>query len=717
VTVSGLTNGMSYDLKLRAVNAVGSGDASDEVSFTMPLAPDAPTQLVGIADDGAAIFRFTAGSSNGGAITKYQYTTDDGAHWADAVAGTSSPVRVTGLTNGHLYKVKLRAVNFIGPGAESDEVSVTPTNVGASWTATGNLQSSDDWVSVAWDGSLSLFVAVGSGGGIVTSPDGVTWTAREVDGSHQWTSITVRSSDSKFVAVAADGYTMTSVNGVSWVLHATDGSPAWRSVTVGSNGLFVAVGDADHSMTSTDGASWSIEVGPLGRNWTSVISASSNRFLAVSSDGWIAVSLDGGLSWGNESGNGSPTGALNSPISWSSVAYSPARGLYVAVGSDGYIAVSADGYTWFLSVSHESSSWTSVRSCQGIFVAVSSDGPYGVATSTDGNDWLARSSSSASQWSSLACGNGVTVAVARSGGSLNGSMRSGSWRAPLAPTGLVATVGSKSVSISFTSGSARVSGSPTTTKFQYQLNGTGDWKNFLSTGSPVKVSGLTNGTSYTIRIRGVNNGVQGLSSVALRFTPRGVPSAPGRPVLDEGGAGSVTVHWAAPGSTGGSAITGYVVSAYLPGSKNRTGFCSTSSTSCTISGLSAGVAYDISAVAVNAVGSSAASSKLSVDESTVTNAKPSAPTFQSLSSPTSGAVKIILGQTSANGSTILSYRITAYLRGGASTGKFCLAGPIFRTCTITGLTPAVAYIFHATAVNGLGRSNEGISSQYTVPVG
>jgi hypothetical protein len=533
------------------------------------------------------------------------------------------------------------------------------------------------------------------------------WTEREVPELHILTAVTVRASDSKFVAVATDGVVLTSVNGLTWQIHGAFGSAVWRSVTVRSDGLFVVVGDSGHTATSTDGASWSIHGGPTGHSWKSVTVSKLGDFVAVSDDGAIAVSSDG-VSW---------TAATFVPVgTWSSVT-SRADNVFVAVGSDGKIAWSGDGQYWYLAASHEEHSWSSVKACQGMFIALAADGTGPVATSADGDYWLARTAGASTPWSSLACGNGVTVAVGTGGGSLSLSMRSGSWRAPLAPTGLVATVGSKSVSISFTSGSARVSGSPTTTKFQYQLNGTGDWKNFLSTGSPVKVSGLTNGTSYTIRIRGVNNGVQGQSSVALRFTPRGVPSAPGRPVLDEGGAGSVTVHWSAPGSTGGSAITGYVVSAYLPGSKNRTGFCSTSSTSCTISGLSAGVAYDISAVAVNAVGSSAASSKLSVDESAVTNAKPSAPTFQSLSSPTSGAVKIILGQTSANGSTILSYRITAYLSGGASTGKFCLAGPIFRTCTITELTPAVAYIFHATAVNGLGRSNEGISSQYTVPVG
>ena len=66
---------------------------------------------------------FTAPSSNGGStITDYEYQLDGGS-WVSA-STTTSPVVISGLTNGTSYSVKLRAVNAVGGGAASVSVSV-----------------------------------------------------------------------------------------------------------------------------------------------------------------------------------------------------------------------------------------------------------------------------------------------------------------------------------------------------------------------------------------------------------------------------------------------------------------------------------------------------------------------------------------------------------------------------------------------------------------
>ena len=57
----------------------------------------------------------------------YEYSTDNGSTWtACSPAVTSSPVAISGLTNGLTYLVKIKAVNAAGAGTASSSVSVTP---------------------------------------------------------------------------------------------------------------------------------------------------------------------------------------------------------------------------------------------------------------------------------------------------------------------------------------------------------------------------------------------------------------------------------------------------------------------------------------------------------------------------------------------------------------------------------------------------------------
>jgi len=83
-----------------------------------------------------------------------------------------------------------------------------------------------------------------------------------------------------------------------------------------------------------------------------------------------------------------------------------------------------------------------------------------------------------------------------------------------------------------------------------------------------------------------------------------VPDAPSS-VLTSIGNGSITVTWTAPASDGGSPITSYTA-AVLPSAKS----CTTSTLSCTITGLSNGTIYTVNVVAKNAVGTSAGANPL-----------------------------------------------------------------------------------------------------------
>lgn len=131
LVISSLSNGTTYQVKIRARNSAGPGTESNSVNGTpvgAATAPGAPTISAITAGDTQLSVAFTAPGSNGGAaITNYDYSTDNGGTWTTpSSASTSSPLVITGLTNSTSYTVKIRARNSVGPGTASNAVSGTP---------------------------------------------------------------------------------------------------------------------------------------------------------------------------------------------------------------------------------------------------------------------------------------------------------------------------------------------------------------------------------------------------------------------------------------------------------------------------------------------------------------------------------------------------------------------------------------------------------------
>ena len=124
--VSGLTNGTTYTVTLKAINDVDSSPSSAGVSGTpAATAPDAPTITNITPGDGQLTVAFTAPLSDGGdPITEYQYLID-GVFESDFVV-TSSPFVVSGLTNGTTYTVTLKAKNDVDSSPPSTGVTGTP---------------------------------------------------------------------------------------------------------------------------------------------------------------------------------------------------------------------------------------------------------------------------------------------------------------------------------------------------------------------------------------------------------------------------------------------------------------------------------------------------------------------------------------------------------------------------------------------------------------
>ena len=277
---------------------------------------------------------------------------------------------------------------------------------------------------------------------------------------------------------------------------------------------------------------------------------------------------------------------------------------------------------------------------------------------------------------------------------------------PEQPTGLTATDGDQQVTLSWTAPANN--GGSAITEWDYQQDG-GSWTAIANSGADTTshtVTGLTNGTEYTFKVRAVNTHGDGAESAAKKATPATTPAAPtGLSATDtDQASGAVKLTWTAPTTTGGSAITGYKYS-----KDNGTNWSTTGTTtaSYTATGLTNGTAYTFKVRAVNRKGDGTASAAATATPTTV----PSAP--RSLTAaPTSGQVRQVA----------LSWTAPANTGGAAITGyeyqqnegSWTGAGTT-TSYTVTGLTNGTKYTFTVRAVNRKGNGAASDSASATTP--
>ena len=132
-TITGLTNGVNYTIRLRAVNSVGPAGTWDSQPIIPATFPTAPRNLRAEPGDTQVTLQWTAPQSDGGkVIEEYQYQQKAGnsayGSWATITGSDENTTghNVTGLTNGTSYSFKVRAKNSVGEGPESNEVTVVP---------------------------------------------------------------------------------------------------------------------------------------------------------------------------------------------------------------------------------------------------------------------------------------------------------------------------------------------------------------------------------------------------------------------------------------------------------------------------------------------------------------------------------------------------------------------------------------------------------------
>jgi hypothetical protein len=182
-------------------------------AFAPASTPAAPTGLTATAGNGQISIAFTAGADNGSTISNYKYSLDGTTYTAFSPSDTTTPVVVTGLTNGTSYTIRLKAVNLIGDGAASASVTATPITVpilnattmyigqsltvsgtGFNSTATLVIQGSKSLVfsqqltisTFTINSDTSLTFTVPTASSFLTGATSANWTIQARNTSNEW---------------------------------------------------------------------------------------------------------------------------------------------------------------------------------------------------------------------------------------------------------------------------------------------------------------------------------------------------------------------------------------------------------------------------------------------------------------------------------------------------------------------------------------------------
>ncbi len=228
------------------------------------------------------------------------------------------------------------------------------------------------------------------------------------------------------------------------------------------------------------------------------------------------------------------------------------------------------------------------------------------------------------------------------------------------------------------------------------------------------ITGLTNGTTYAVKVAASSVDGSGPYGTSVDSTPRTTPSAPQSlavTVLD----GGLDLAWAAPSSTGGAALDTYTIAVTSGASTVYSATIDAEFETDTVSGLANGTAYSVSVTAANAAGAGPAATS-----SSTPLGPPSAPQSLVLTPSATNFSASWAAPASDGGSAVTSYTVTVIdpqenvtelTTAGSGT---CLTSS--RTCTVStvdagngdGTTTAIsvdtAYSVSVVATNAQGDS-------------
>ena len=670
-TVTGLTSSTAYTFEVRAKNVGGNGEAATVTTATLPAAP---TNLWPDPGDGAVTLSWT--NPGGDTITSHEVSTGGGTTFSDIPNSAHGQTNatgytVTGLTNGTEYTFKLRARNNSGEGAAST-ATATPL---ARPAAPANLLATagDGQVTLSWtnpgDNTIWKYQVSTDGGSNYTDINGSSWTTttHTVTGLSNGTQYTLAL---RAVNAYGNGDPADAPAIPLWP------APANLSVTQGEDRKATLTWDdpADSTIAKyqvrTDG----------GVNYTNIIgsSAATTTHEVTGLTNGTAYTL--ALRAANDLAGGTAATVTAKPL-W------PAPGNLAADPGNGQAILQWDTGNALI---------TEYR----VHRQVTSSGATPVISYVPAGSGLTTTTTI----SPLTNGTEYTFtvqAVDRSGSTvvitgLPSSKTATPAPVPDGPTGLTPTARSQEVALTW-------DGSADSTIIKYQVSADGgtsfaDIEGSSAATTATTVTGLTNGTAYTLAVRAVNDSGPGaaprVTATPLWPAPTGLVAVPNNE--------QVTLQW----DTGDSEIALYAVRTTLTGtqvSDNAHQSGSENKTTATVTGLTNGTEYTFTVRAASGTYTNfQITGVASTDTATPAAALPAKPTGLT---PTARSQEVALTWTDPNNITITKYQVSTDAGAGTYYTDIPNSGQGQTNATgytVTGLTNGIQYTFKLRAVNASG---------------
>jgi hypothetical protein len=302
--VTGLPNGLDYSFSVNARTSGGpGGPGSTAVTVTPRIAGAnwlAGNTVPATTDLRSVTFGATTGTTTTVPVNTYVAAGTGGAIYSSLDGATWSAVNYTSSRN-------INAAGYFGTfKLVGDGGLVLLSSDAASWTpqASGTTQN----LYAIASNFLSLNVAVGANGTIISSADGINWTAATNSGTtRDLYAVTYAAYGSGlWLAVGAGGTMVQSTDGLTWTRVASNTLADLRSITYGTllststtgvvtaTSAFVVVGAAGTVLSSADGATWSTQTVAGAGNLNAV--TYGTQYVTVGAGGKVFISADG-VNW------------------------------------------------------------------------------------------------------------------------------------------------------------------------------------------------------------------------------------------------------------------------------------------------------------------------------------------------------------------------------------------------------------------------------------